>query len=206
MKKIPGWAVVLITLAVLSVLAAAIGYFVVTKYNDLVQGREGVGAAWSQVENVYQRRADLIPNLVNTVKGYAAHESETFQAVVEARAKAASVNINMEGASQEELDKFAAAQNDLSAAVGDLMPRLMVIAEAYPELKADANFRALQDELAGTENRIAVERMKYNNVAKEFNVMVRTFPNNIVASMFSFEPAAYFKAEEGASKAPVVEF
>lgn len=200
MKKIPVWAIVLVSLVLVT------GIFLAIKYNALVRGREDVNAAWSQVNNVYQRRADLIPNLVNTVKGYAAHESETFQAVVEARAKAASVNINMEGASQEQMDQFAAAQNDLSAAVGDLMPRLMVIAEAYPELKADANFRALQDELAGTENRIAVERRKYNEVAKEFNVMVRTFPNNIVASIFSFEPAAYFKAEEGASKAPVVEF
>lgn len=200
MKKIPMWAIVLVAFVIVA------GIFVAKKYNELVQGREGVAAAWSQVENVYQRRADLIPNLVNTVKGYAAHESSTFQAVVEARAKATAVNVNMGSATQEDMDKFAAAQDDLTAAVGDLMPRLMVIAEAYPELKADANFRALQDELAGTENRIAVERKKYNDVARAYNVQVRTFPNNIVASMFTFEPAVYFKAEEGASKAPVVEF
>lgn len=194
------WAILLVAFVIVA------GVLVAKKYNEFVKSKEGVAAAWSQVENVYQRRADLIPNLVNTVKGYAAHESETFQAVIEARAKATAVNVNVNGASQEELDKFAAAQDDLTAAVGDMMPRLMVIAEAYPELKADANFRALQDELAGTENRIAVERRKYNDVARAYNVQVRTFPGNIVASMFTFEPAAYFKAEEGASKAPVVEF
>lgn len=199
-KKIPNWAIVLVVLAVV-----VLG-FVWSKYNKLVSMQENTKAAWAQVENVYQRRADLIPNLVNTVKGYAAHEAETFNAVVEARAKATSIKLDVNTASEEEFQNYAKLQDELTDAVKTMMPRLVAISEAYPDLKANQNFLSLQDELAGTENRISVERKRYNEVVNEYNVAIRKFPTNIVASMFTFQSAGYFKAAEGANVAPVVQF
>lgn len=199
-KKIPNWAIVLVVLTVV-----VLG-FVWSKYNKLVSMQENTTAAWAQVENVYQRRADLIPNLVNTVKGYAAHEAETFNAVVEARAKATAIKLDVNTASEEEFQNYAKLQDELTAAVKTMMPRLVAISEAYPDLKANQNFLSLQDELAGTENRISVERKRYNEVVNEYNVAIRKFPTNVVASMFTFEAAKYFKAAEGANVAPVVQF
>ena len=183
------------------VLLAAISFGGI--YNSLVQGEEAVKAAWAQVENVYQRRLDLIPNLVETVKGYAAHERETLQAVVEARAKISQMNVTPEVVNNPEtLAKFQAAQGNLSSALS----RLLVVIEQYPDLKANQNFLALQAQLEGTENRIAVERMRYNEVAQSFNTTRRIFPNVIVASLMGFREKAYFKADEAASKAPKVQF
>ena len=186
------------------VIAVLVAAFVWVKnvYNQMVVSDENVQAAWSQVENVYQRRADLIPNLVATVKGYASHESETLESVVAARAKATQVTVDPENLTPEALEQFNAAQGELSSALG----RLLLIQESYPELKANQNFLELQAQLEGTENRIATERMKYNEVAKGYNTMVRTFPNNIIASMFGFEKKGYFEAKDGADVAPVVEF
>lgn len=171
-------------------------------YNSMVEKEEGVSAQWAQVENSYQRRADLVPNLVNTVKGYAAHEQETFTAVTEARAKATSMNIDPTNLTPETIKQYQDAQGELSVALG----RLMRVNEAYPELKANTNFMALQDELTGTENRIAVERNKFNTKVNEYNSYIRKFPNNLVAMIFSFDKKGYFEADEGANKAPVVEF
>lgn len=171
-------------------------------YNSMVEKEEGVSAQWAQVENSYQRRADLVPNLVNTVKGYAAHEQETFTAVTEARAKATSMNIDPTNLTPETIKQYQDAQGELSVALG----RLMRVNEAYPELKANTNFMALQDELTGTENRIAVERNKFNTKVNEYNSYIRKFPNNLVAMIFSFDKKGYFEADAGANKAPVVEF
>lgn len=175
---------------------------IVGKYNAFVTQEENVKTAWSQVENVYQRRADLIPNLVNTVKGYAEHEQETFLAVTEARAKVN--NINLEGVTDnpEALQNFQQAQGQLSGALS----RLMVVMERYPDLKANQNFLDLQSQLEGTENRIAIERRRYNEAARAFNTLIRKFPNNMYAGMFGFESKAYFEAEAGAEVAPKVEF
>ena len=163
---------------------------------------EGVKTAWSQVENVYQRRADLIPNLVATVKGYAEHESATLEGVVEARSKATGVNVDPENLTPEKLAEFQQAQGELSAALG----RLLVIQENYPDLKANANFMALQQQLEGSENRIAVERRKFNDAARAYNTAIRKFPSNIIAGMFGFGSKPYFEADESASQAPKVEF
>lgn len=171
-------------------------------YNSMVTAEEGVSAAWSQVENVYQRRSDLIPNLVATVKGYAEHESSTLEGVVEARSKATQVTVDPEKLTPEALAKFTEAQGELSSALG----RLLLLKENYPDLKANQNFSELQAQLEGTENRIATERMKFNETAKAYNTLIRKFPANIVASMFGFEKKGYFEATEGAEKAPVVEF
>lgn len=171
-------------------------------YNSLVKSEEAVNAQWANVENVYQRRADLIPNLVNTVKGYANFEQKTLTDVIEARAKATSVQINPERLDEASLQKFQAAQDGLSSALA----RLMVVVERYPELKANQNFLELQSQLEGTENRIAVERRKFNEMAQAYNTNIRTFPRNIFASMFGFEKKAYFQAAEGAETAPKVEF
>ena len=171
-------------------------------YNSLVKNEEGVKSAWSQVENVYQRRADLIPNLVATVKGYATHESATLEGVVEARAKATQMTVNVDDLSEEKIAEFQKAQGELGSALG----RLMAITEAYPDLKANENFRDLQAQLEGTENRIAVERKAYNQVAQEYNTSIRVFPRNIIASVFGFKVKGYFEAEEGAQTAPKVEF
>ena len=170
--------------------------------NNMVAMEEGVSTAWSQVENVYQRRADLIPNLVNTVKGYAAHESETLIAVVEARSKATSVTVDPTKLNAESIQQFQQAQGGLSSALS----RLMVVVEKYPDLKANESFLALQAQLEGTENRITVERQKFNETARTFNTYIRLFPNSMIASMRNFEKKPYFEAEKGADKAPKVEF
>lgn len=192
----------LIALVILAVVAVALFGWVKNTYNSLVAGDEKVQAAWSQVENVYQRRADLIPNLVATVKGYAEHESSTLQAVMEARAKATQITVDASNLSEEQIAQYQAAQGELSRALG----RLLAVSEAYPDLKANENFRDLQTQLEGTENRITVERQKFNETAQAFNTAVRTFPVNIVAGLFHFEKKGYFKAAEGAETAPKVEF
>jgi LemA protein len=186
-----------VVVVIFFIISGAVG-----KYNTMVTMEEGVDAAWSQVENVYQRRADLIPNLVATVKGYAEHEQETFIAVTEARSKVGS--INMEGITNnpQALQNFQQAQGQLSSALS----RLMVVVEKYPELKANQNFLDLQTQLEGTENRIAVERNRYNKAAQAYNTTIRRFPGSIYAGLFGFEKKAYFKAEAGAEKAPQVEF
>jgi LemA protein len=171
-------------------------------YNKMVSLDEGVKTQWSQVENVYQRRADLIPNLVSTVKGYANFEQETLTGVIEARAKATSVNINPENLDAAGIEQFQQAQ----AGLGSALARLMVVVERYPDLKANQNFLELQAQLEGTENRITVERMKFNESAQAYNSFIRQFPRNLYASMFNFEAKAYFQADAGADKAPVVEF
>lgn len=172
------------------------------QYNTIVEKQEKVDAAWAQVENVYQRRADLIPNLVNTVKGYAKHEQETLTGVVEARAKATSMTIDPSKLTEANIQEYQAAQQGLSSALS----KLLMVQEAYPDLKANENFRDLQQQLEGTENRIAVERRNFNETAQDYNAYIRKFPNNLIASMFSFEAKPYFKAEAGAEKAPTVEF
>ncbi len=171
-------------------------------YNSLVEKRENADQQWAQVENVYQRRADLIPNLVNTVKGYASHESETLQAVVEARAKATSINIDPKNLDEASLKKFQDAQGELSAALG----KLLAVTEAYPDLKANQNFMALQAQLEGTENRIATERKRYTEAVRDYNVAIKKFPTTIYAGWFGFEEMPQFKAEAGAEKAPEVKF
>ena len=186
------------------VIAVVVAAFVWVKnvYNRMVVSDESVQASWSQVENVYQRRADLIPNLVATVKGYAAHESETLEGVVAARAKATQVTVDPANLTPEALEQFNTAQGELSSALG----RLLLIQENYPDLKANQNFMELQAQLEGTENRIATERMKYNEAAQAFNTGIRRFPDNIVASIFGFEKKGYFEAQAGAETAPKVEF
>ena len=171
-------------------------------YNTLVEKDEAVTKAWSNVETQYQRRADLIPNLVNTVKGYAAHESETLQAVVEARTKATQITIDPSNATPEQIAAFQAAQGEVSQALG----RLLAITENYPDLKANEQFSELQAQLEGTENRIAESRRLYNEAVQDYNVTVRKFPNNIWALIFSFDKKTPFAAEAGAAKAPEVQF
>lgn len=171
-------------------------------YNEMVSREEAISGQWAQVENVYQRRADLIPNLVNTVKGYADFEQETLTQVIEARAKATSTNISADNLSPESLAQFQQAQNGL----GSALSRLMVVVERYPDLKANQNFRDLQAQLEGTENRIAVERKKFNDAVQGYNTYIRKFPQNLVAGWFDFEKKGYFEADEGASKAPEVKF
>ena len=192
----------LITIAVIAVIAVALFGWVKGAYNGLVKGEEGVEAAWAQVENVYQRRADLIPNLVATVKGYAAHESETLQAVIDARAKATGITVDASNLSEEALAKFQSAQGELTQALG----RLIAVSESYPDLKANQNFLELQSQLEGTENRITVERNKFNETAQGYNTNLRSFPTNIIAGLFNFEKKGYFKAAEGSETAPKVEF
>ncbi|MDA3817167.1 MAG: LemA family protein [Prolixibacteraceae bacterium] len=171
-------------------------------YNKMVSMEESVAAQWSQVENVYQRRADLIPNLVNTVKGYASHERETFEAVIEARSKASQVNVDASNLNENSVQQFQKAQSGLSSALS----RLMVVVERYPDLKANQNFRDLQAQLEGTENRISVERRKFNESARTYNIYIRQFPQAIYANIFGFENKAYFEASEGADQAPEVQF
>jgi len=171
-------------------------------YNSMVNLDEQVQSQWAQVQNVYQRRADLIPNLVNSVKGAAAHENETLTAVIEARAKATAVNVDPSKLTPESIEKFNQAQGQLSSALG----RLMVVTENYPDLKANQNFLELQAQLEGTENRITVERQKFNEVTQTYNSKIRTFPNNLTASMFGFEKKGYFQADATSQKAPKVEF
>lgn len=192
---------VIVLIAVAVVLLGCI-VWVKNAYNSLVTADENAQSAWSQVENVYQRRADLIPNLVATVKGYAAHESETLESVVAARAKATQVTIDPANLSADEIAKYNEAQGELGNALG----KLLMIQENYPDLKANQNFRDLQAQLEGTENRIATERMKFNQAVKDYNTLIRRFPNNIFASMFGFEKKGYFEANAGAENAPKVEF
>jgi LemA protein len=189
---------------IIIVAVIVLGAFIWVKngYNKMVVSDENVQAAWSQVENVYQRRADLIPNLVATVKGYAAHEAQTLENVVAARAKATQVTVDPSDLTPEALAKYNAAQGELSAALG----KLLMITENYPDLKANQNFLELQAQLEGTENRITTERMKFNDTAKSYNTLIRTFPNNILASVFNFEKKGYFEAQAGAETAPKVEF
>ncbi len=172
-------------------------------YNRLVTSEEGVKSAWAQVENVYQRRLDLIPNLVETVKGYAAHEKETLSRVVEARASISQMKISSDVVNDPAaLEKFQASQGTLSSALS----RLLVVAEQYPDLKASQNFLALQSQLEGTENRITVERMRFNEAAQKFNTLRRTFPAAFLANMMGFKEKAYFQADAAAAKAPSVQF
>ncbi len=191
-----------IIIGVIVILALIIYGNIKNKYNRMVQMEQTVESQWSNVENVYQRRADLIPNLVNTVKGYAEHEQETFQKVIEARSKATSTNINAENLSPEKLKQFQQTQSALSSALS----RLMVVVERYPNLKANENFKQLQAQLEGTENRISVERRKFNEAARSYNTYINQFPQKIYAGLFDFDEKAYFEAEEGAEKAPEVEF
>ena len=171
-------------------------------YNGLVEKDEAVATACSNVETQYQRRADLIPNLVNTVKGYAAHESETLESVIAARSAATSINLTADELTPEKIAEYQAAQQQVRSALG----RLIAIAENYPDLKANQNFLELQAQLEGTENRIAVARKEFNEIARTYNVAVRRFPANLVAGICGFDTKAYFEADEAAAQAPVVQF
>mgnify|MGYP001259251190 FL=1 len=193
MKKT--WIIVIAVIAVIAI------YFTST-YNSMVAQEEAVSTAWSNVENQYQRRSDLIPNLVNTVKGYAAHEKETFDAVVSARAKATQTTVSIDDLTPEKMQAYQRAQGE----VGSALSRLLAVTENYPELKANENFKELQTQLEGTENRISVERRNFNKATREYNTAIRKFPRNIVAGMFGFEKHPYFEAEEGSEKAPEVKF
>lgn len=195
MKKALPWIVVLGVLAIVVLWG-------VRQYNSLVTAEESVETSWAQVENQYQRRSDLIPNLVNTVKGYAAHESQTLEEVVSARAKATQVTVDPANATAEQLAAYQQAQGELSQALG----RLLAITENYPDLKADQSFLSLQSQLEGTENRITVARNNFNETARTYNTSIRRFPNTIIASMFGFEKKPYFEAKAGADNAPKVEF
>lgn len=192
----------IITIVVLAVVVLFVVRYGISANNNMVEKQEGVRTAWSQVQNQYQRRADLIPNLMNTVKGYAAHEEQTLTNVIEARAKATQVTVNPDQLTDEALQKYMATQDNLSQALG----RLMVVAEQYPDLKANENFQMLQTQLEGTENRIAVERRRFNETAKEYNVYIRKFPRNIFANVLGFKSQAYFESIAGADVAPVVAF
>ena len=188
-------AIVVVILLVLWAVVAGISF-----NNKAVQQEEGVRQAWSQVENQYQRRADLIPNLVNTVKGYATHERETLEGVVEARAKATQMTVDPTKMTPEDLAAYQQAQSELSQALG----RLLAVSERYPDLKANENFKALQVQLEGTENRISTERKRFNEVTQEYNTFVRKFPNNIFGSILGFKAKPYFESVAGADRAPEV--
>lgn len=191
-----------VTVGITALVAIVLYSSVKGSYNTMVAKDEAVTSQWGNVENVYQRRLDLIPNLVNTVKGYAAHEQETLTQVIEARAKATQLSINPQNLNAESLRQFQAAQGELSSALS----RLMVVVERYPDLKANQNFLDLQAQLEGTENRIAVERRKFNETAQDYNTYIRSFPKNIWANLFGFEKKDYFEAQAGAEKAPEVKF
>lgn len=190
------WIIVLVVFIGVIALSAYRGY------NGMVSRNEGVDAQWSNVETSYQRRADLIPNLVNTVKGYADFESKTLTAVIEARSKATSVQIDPKNMTAENMKQFQDAQ----AGLGSALSRLMVVVEQYPNLKANQNFLDLQAQLEGTENRISTERRKFNDMARDFNTFIKMFPKNIWAGLFNFDKKPYFEATEGAEKAPEVKF
>jgi len=192
----------LITIGIIVIIVLALYGSIRGAYNNMVQMEEAVEGQWAQVENVYQRRADLIPNLVSVVSGYAAHERETLEAVIEARSKATSVTVDPQNLTPEAMAQFQEAQEGLSSALS----RLMVVVERYPDLKANQNFLELQTQLEGTENRIANERRKYAEVVRDYNTNIRQFPRNIYASIFGFERKAQFEAMEGAQTAPVIEF
>lgn len=191
-----------ITLLVIGVLILIMVGGTLTTYNGLIAKDEAVATAWGNIQSQYQRRADLIPNLVSTVKGYAKHESETLDSVMAARAKATQITVNADNLTPEKLKQYQAAQGELSQALG----RLMAVSENYPNLKANENFSELQAQLEGTENRINESRQIYNSAVQTYNVSVRRFPANIVAGMFGFDKKNQFEAEAGAEKAPKVEF
>ena len=191
-----------IILIVIAVIILSIFFWFKNTYNGMVTMQENVSAQWSNVENQYQRRLDLIPNLVNTVKGYAEHEQNTLNGVVEARAKATQMQINLDNLDEATMKKLNAVQGELSTALS----RLMAISENYPDLKANENFRDLQAQIEGTENRIAVERRKFNNTARAYNTSIRQFPKNMLAGMVGFTPKPYFETNAEAENAPKVEF
>lgn len=191
-----------IVLIVIGVIILAIFLWFRGSYNGMVKMSETVSAQWSNVENQYQRRLDLIPNLVNTVKGYATHEQQTLTDVVNARAKATQTQINFDQLDEASMQRLNRTQGELSSALS----RLMAISESYPDLKANQNFLELQAQLEGTENRIAVERRKFNDTVRTYNAYIRQFPKNLIAGMFGFTPKPYFEANAGAENAPKVEF
>lgn len=190
------------TLIIILAVVAVFAIWAVSTYNSLVSEQQKVEEAWAQVENVYQRRADLIPNLVETVKGYAKHEKETLEGVIQARANATSVKVDANTLDEASMKKFQDAQGEL----GSALSRLLVVQERYPDLKANENFKELQAQLEGTENRITVERKNFNEIARSYNTSVKTFPKNIFAGMFGFQAKPYFQAQAGADKAPKVSF
>ena len=192
----------LIAAVVVVVIVLAVGGWLVGVRNSFVDKEETVESAWSQVENVYQRRADLVPNLVATVKGYAEHEQSTLEGVMNARAKATQITVDPANLDAESIKQYQEAQGELGAALN----RLIGVSEKYNDLKANENFLTLQAQHEGTENRIATERKKVNDVARDYNATIRKFPGNIVASMFGFDRKPYFEAAEGAEVAPKVEF
>ena len=192
----------LIVVGIILVIGLGLFGWVKGAYNGMVESEESVTTAWSNVETQYQRRADLIPNLVNTVKGYAAHESETLQAVIEARSKATQVTVDPSNMTAEQMKEYQAAQGEISSALG----RLIAVSEAYPDLKANENFKDLQTQLEGTENRINEARMKYNEAVQKYNQGIRSFPKVLFAGMFGFDKMNKFEAAEGAEKAPEVKF
>lgn len=198
MNSKKGLSTTIIVIIVLVLLASA----GIRANNNMVAMEENVSTAWSQVENQYQRRMDLIPNLVSTVKGYAEHESTTLQEVVEARSKASAATIDPNNLTPEAMQNFMNAQGELTQALG----RLMVTVERYPDLKANENFLALQSQLEGTENRISTERMRFNEVAREYNTYIRKFPNNLFAGILGFDQKSYFESTPGAERAPEVQF
>lgn len=189
------------TIIILAIIAV-VAIWSISAYNSLVNMEEGVNNKWSNVETQYQRRADLIPNLVNTVKGYATHESETLQAVIEARSKATQITVNVKDLTPERLAEYQKAQGAVTNALG----KLLALTESYPDLKANQNFLELQAQLEGTENRINVARKDFNDTARQYNTKVRQFPQSIIAGIFGFERRPYFEAQEGTDKAPTVQF
>lgn len=189
-------------LVIVIALVLVIFFYFKNTYNGMVAQREQVEQEWAQVETQYQRRMDLIPNLVNTVKGYASHESQTLEGVIEARAKATQTTVNFDELNDQTLARYSQAQGELSSALN----RLMAISEAYPDLKANQNFRDLQTQLEGTENRIATARTRFNETVQAYNVYIKSFPRNILAGMFGFTPKSFFAAEAGAERAPEVQF
>lgn len=195
MKKNKGLIITVVVIALVAIWG-------ISSYNGLVSMDENVSNQWANVETQYQRRSDLIPNLVNTVKGYAKHESETLESVMAARSQATQVKIDPSNCTPQQLAAYQKAQGDVTTALG----KLLAITENYPDLKANQNFLELQSQLEGTENRINVARKDFNDTAKKYNTSLRRFPRNIIASMFGFEKRAYFEAEAGAEKAPKVEF
>ena len=191
-----------LTIIIVVAVIALVALWMALSYNKMVSTEEAVTTSWANVESQYQRRADLIPNLVNTVKGYAAHESETLQAVVDARSKATSIQIDPTNMTPEQFAEYQKAQNEVGSALG----RLIAVAENYPDLKANQNFLELQQQLEGTENRIQYARSEYNKAVQAYNTLIRKFPTNLLSSMFGFERMEKFEAAEGAENAPTVEF